>query len=140
MTQCVVDDAVWLFRRGKGILHLSLGFYRTADSDTEFRGPMQSSWQKAPQPLHTIMAFSGKSISVPIRQALLLVRQSSEQASGRFGGQARGGTGATSQNPNGLFNGRRGPSEACAPRSGWLDSFHRAAVVAAPAFSEQLIG
>ena len=42
---------------------------------------------------------------------------------GVLSGQARGGTGATSQNPNGLFNGRRGPSEACSPEvDGWLVS------------------
>ncbi|TNN85111.1 hypothetical protein EYF80_004765 [Liparis tanakae] len=33
--------------------------HRTTKHDTHsLEGPMQSSWQKAPQPLHTIMAFS----------------------------------------------------------------------------------
>lgn len=93
-------------------------------SDTEFRRPYAVVVAEGPWPLHTIMAFSRQEHFQFQFVALLLSAKVLKTGIWAFwSGQARGGTGATSQNPNGLFNGRRGPSEACAPEvDGWIVS------------------
>lgn len=56
-----------------GVLNPSLRSYRTTRQATQsLDGPMQSSWQKAPQPLHTIMALRRQEHFSSNSSALLL--------------------------------------------------------------------